>query len=534
MAAINGYINKHVEVMSPNRRILLNIIATYGRSLYALAIGLVTARWALQALGVSDYGVMGVVGGLAGFISFFNGILAAAVGRFYAISVGKASVKGCEAEGLIECRRWFSTAMFLHTLMPTVLMAIGYPIGVWAVRCFLSIPPDRVSDCVWVFRFVCVSCFISMVTVPVSAMYTAKQYIAELTIYSIITTTLNACFLYYMVTHPGVWLAKYAFWTALLSVLPNTIICLRGVCLFKECRIIPKYLLSWMQIKQLAYFVGMWTCGGVAWLLRVQGINILINKFFGVRVNAAMAIANNVDAHTKSLSGSMLGAFHPAITSAYGAGDLDRMRALAYRASKLSLLFILIFMLPLGLELEKVLQIWLKNPPEYVYGLCLMVFAVTITDQSTIGQMIAINTRGKILWPTVFQSGSLLMGFPLAWLFCWLGWGVYSVVAALLLSMACCSACRVWFARRFASMSGWYWVRRIFVPVVVGASISVAIGLIPRLFMVPSVGRIVIVGLLCDATFIILSWRVLLDVDEREFLIGRFESIYRNFRAKMK
>jgi hypothetical protein len=269
-------------------------------------------------------------------------------------------------------------------------------------------------------------------------------------------------------------------------------------------------------------------------LLRVQGINILINKFFGVRVNAAMAIANNVDAHTKSLSGSMLGAFHPAITSAYGAGDFDRMRALAYRASKLSLLFILIFMLPLGLELEKVLQIWLKNPPEYVYGLCLMVFAVTITDQSTIGQMIAINTRGKILWPTVFQSGSLLMGFPLAWLFCWLGWGVYSVVAGLLLSMASCAAWRIWFARSLVSMSAWYWVKRIFIPVVIGAVVSAAIGLIPRLFMAPSFGRIVTVGLLCDATFIMLAWGVLLDVDEREFLKRRVGLLYRNLVDRIK
>ena len=520
--------------MSPNRRIFLNIIATYGRSLYALAVGLITARWALEALGVADYGVMGVVGGLVGFISFFNGILAAAVGRFYAISVGRASVKGHESEGLNECRRWFSTAVFLHTFLPTILMVIGYPIGIWAVRNFLTIPVDRVSDCIWVFRFVCASCYISMVTVPVSAMYTAKQYIAELTIYSVVTTTLNACFLYYMVTHPGVWLAKYAFWTALLSVLPNIIICLRGICLFKECRLIPKSMLSWGQIKQLAYFVGMWTCGGVAWLLRVQGINILINKFFGVRVNAAMAIANNVDAHTKSLSGSMLGAFNPAITSAYGSGDLERMRALAYRASKLSLLFILVFMLPLGLELEKVLQIWLKNPPEYVYGLCLMVFAVTITDQSTIGQMIAINTRGKILWPTVFQSGSLLMGFPLAWLFCWLGWGVYSVVAALLLSMASCSVWRIWFARSLVSMSAWYWLKRIMIPIAIGTAFSVAIGLMPRLFMAPSFGRIVIVGLFCDATFIMLAWGVLLDVEEREFLRARLGLMYRNFMAKMK
>lgn len=511
----------------------MNIAATYGRSLYALAVGLITARWALQALGVSDYGIMGVVGGLVGFISFFNGILAAAVGRFYAIAVGKAAVKGCESEGLDECHKWFSTAVFLHALVPTILMVIGYPIGAWAVRNFLSIPAERISDSIWVFRFVCASCYISMVVVPVNAMYTAKQYIAELTLYSFVTTTLNAIFLYYMISHPGVWLAKYAFWTSLLSVVPNSIIFLRGFWLFRECRVVVKYLVSWTQIKQLVYFVGMWMCGGIAWLLRVQGINILINKYFGVKANAAMAIANSVDAHTKTLSGAMLGAFNPAIASAYGAGDLDRMRALAYRASKLSLLFILVFMLPLGLELEKVLQIWLKNPPEYVYGLCLMVFAVTITDQSTIGQMIAINTRGKLFWPTVFQSGSLLTGFPLAWFFCWLGWGMYSVVAALMLSMASCSVWRIWFARSLVSMSAWYWVKRILIPIAIGTAISAAVGLIPRLFMAPSFGRIVIVGLLCDATFIMLAWSVLLDADEREFLKGRFGLMYRNIRAKI-
>ena len=520
--------------MTENRRIFFNIIATYGRSLYSLAVGLITARWALQALGVVDYGVMGVVGGLTGFISFFNGILAAAVGRFYALSVGKARVGGCETEGLDECHRWFSTAVFLHTLVPTILMAVGYPIGVWAVRNFLAIPPERVADCVWVFRFVCVSCYIAMVTVPVSAMYTAKQYIAELTIYSVVTTTLNAFFLYYMITHPGVWLAKYAFWTSLLSVMPNTIISLRGFYLFKECRLVPKYLISWTQIKQLGYFVGMWTCGGFAWLLRVQGVNILINKYFGVKVNAAMAIANNVDAQTKSLSGAMLGAFHPAITSAYGAGDLERMRALAYRASKLSLLFILIFVMPLSLELKEVLRIWLKNPPEYVYGLCLMVFAVTITDQATIGQMIAINARGKIFWPTILQSGSLLMGFPLAWLFCWLGWGMYSVVAALLISMLSCSAWRIWLARGLVSMSAWYWVKRIMMPIIFGSLMSATIGFAPRLFMPQSFWRIVVVGIVSDMTLVMLAWFVLLDEIEREYLKGRLGMFVSRVKAKTR
>jgi hypothetical protein len=249
-------------------------------------------------------------------------------------------------------------------------------------------------------------------------------------------------------------------------------------------------------------------------------------------VNAALAIANNVDAHTKSLSGAMLGAFNPAITSAYGAGDLNRMKALAYRASKLSLLFVLIFILPLSLELEEVLRIWLKNPPEFVYGLCLMVFAVTIVDQATIGQMIAINTKGDIFWPTIFQSGSLLMGFPLALLFCCWGWGVYSVVAALLLSMISCSLWRVWFARRKVSMSAWYWIKGTVVPIMVGAVFSALVGWVPRLFMVSSITRIVVVGLICDATLALLAWTILLDEDERLFLKGRFGVLFSRLKSK--
>ena len=144
------------------------------------------------------------------FISFFNTVLASSVSRFYAYSVGRTQVKGHESSGLEECRRWFNIALFIHTLVPCVLIAIGYPVGIWAIKSFLVIPLDRVSSCIWVFRFVCVSCFIGMVNVPFSAMYTAKQYIAELTVYGVVSSTCNVAFLYYMITHPSDWLTKYS------------------------------------------------------------------------------------------------------------------------------------------------------------------------------------------------------------------------------------------------------------------------------------------------------------------------------------
>ena len=160
--------------MSPNKRIFLNIVATYGRSLYSLILGLFTGRWVLMALGHEDYGLYGVVGGMTFFLSFINGLSATAVSRFYAFEVGRASKAVIKEEGLDECRKWFNTALMVHVIIPLVCVVVGYPIGEWAVRNWLTIAPDKVESCVWVFRFACVSCFIGMVNVPFQAMYTAK------------------------------------------------------------------------------------------------------------------------------------------------------------------------------------------------------------------------------------------------------------------------------------------------------------------------------------------------------------------------
>ena len=507
--------------MSPNRRILLNIVATYGRSLYALVVGLFTARWALQILGHVDYGLMGVVGGLTGFISFFNSWIAMAVSRFYAISVGKLSVSANPEVELEECRKWFSTAIFIHTIVPVVFMLIGYPLGIWAVKNFLIIPPDRVADCVWVFRFVCVTCFVSMVAVPVSAMYTAKQYIAELTIYSFVTTTINAGILYYMLIHPGVWLAKYAFCSCCLSVLPQAIIMLRGWWMFDECRLRLRYCISKERFRGLAYFVGWWSFGCFGGLLRGQGIQILVNKYFGPQVNASMTVANSVNTHTTTLSGAMLGAFQPAIVSACGAGDETRMRSLAYRACKFSMLFILVFMLPLALELHEILRVWLINPPRYVYGLCLAIFATTLIDQSAVGHMLAVNAKGKIAMYQMALGTCHLLSLPLAWLFCALGYGVYFVAIALFLTMAFCALGRVWFARKLAGMSARYWALSIMLPILIVTTCGTFFGLLPRFFMEESFSRIVVTTIFCEVTFIPLVWFVLFDNSEREFVLKK-------------
>lgn len=509
--------------MTANRRIFLNIVATYGRSLFSLASGLFISRWVLAALGKVDFGLYGVVGGLAVFVTFINLLLSQATARFYAFSVGRAKVSG--EEGLEDCRRWFNTAVFIHTVVPCVLIAVGYPLGVYAVEHWLTIPADRMSACIWVFRYVCISCFIGMLNVPFGAMYTAKQEIAELTVYSFAQTLVNLCFMYFMVTHPGDWLERYALWMCAVSVVPQLIICVRAVKVYPECKYNRAYLWSATRVRQLGAFACWQAFGGLGFILRGQGIQILINKYFGPTINGSMAIANQVSGSAQTLSSALQGAFAPAITNSCGAGDLEQMRAFAYRTCKFGMLLALIFVLPLALELRTVIQLWLGDPPAYAVELCWYVLIMAIIDKSSAGHMLAVSATGKIAAYQTFLGGSLILTLPLAWIFVALKWGVCSVGWAMIATMLVCAWGRVWFARSIVGMSARYWLRRIMLPVVVLLLVCFAVGCLPRLILSAGVLRLGVTTVMVEAVLLPLAFFVVLDAGERQFVLVKIRKV---------
>ena len=514
--------------MTANRRIFLNIVATYGRSVYALVCGLLTARWVLEALGQVDFGLYGLVGGLAVFIGFFNMLLSAATSRFYAFSVGQATKNaagGDKDTGLEECRKWFSTAVMLHTIVPCVLIVVGYPLGIYAVENLLTIPPERLGACVWVFRFVCISCFIGMINVPFNAMYTAKQYIAELTIYSFFQTTANVAFVCFMVTHPGDWLAKYALWMCVVASLPQAIICLRALNVFSECRFKMEYAWSMSRTKQLSSFAFWQAFGGLGAIACGQGIQILINKYFGPSINASMSISNQISAQTQTLAGALQGAFSPAITTACGTGEYDKMCSLAFRTCKFGILLGLLFILPLALELETVLELWLVNPPPYTKELCWCVLAAAIIDKSSSGHMLAVNAKGKIAAYQAFLGTALILTLPIAWVFVKFGWGVSSIGFAILIGTTICAWGRVWFARRLVGMSARHWLFKLLSPVAIIIILTGLLGYSSRLFMEPGLCRVLVTTCLCELVLLPLSWFVLIDVNERQFVLVRIKMI---------
>ena len=487
----------------------------------------------LAALGKEDFGLYGVVGGLTVFIAFLNSLLSMATGRFYAFAEGKAkkaTEDGLGEVGLEECRQWFSTALLLHTAIPVVLIAIGYPLGMHAVEHWLTIPSDRLYACRWVFRFVCISCFVGMVNVPFYAMYTAKQYIAELTIYSFSSTTANVFFMYYMVTHPGDWLAKYALWMCLVSIIPQFIICIRAMKVFPECRLRLSYLWSLHRIKSLSSFAFWQAFGGLGSILRGQGIQILVNKFFGPIYNASMSIANQVSIHSQTLSSAMQGAFAPAITTAYGAGKYDEMCKLAYLMCKFGMLFALAIILPLALELRAVLTLWLVEPPPFAVELCWCILLTAIIDKSTAGHMLAVAAKGEIAAYQTFLGGSLILTLPLAWLFVKRDMGFVSIGWAMIVTLAICAWGRLWFAKKLVAMSIRYWLFKIMIPICIVSLVSAIVGFSARLLLPSGLIRVGVTTAFCEFALIPISWFALLDKSERQYVSNVYHRIFRTFK----
>jgi O-antigen/teichoic acid export membrane protein len=508
--------------MTENKRILLNIAATYGRSLYGIVLGLLCGRWSLMALGEVDYGLYGLVGGLVVFISFFNNILAGANSRFYAFTIGAANTASDKAAALEESRRWFNVSLFVHMWIPIVLVAIGYPIGVYAIEHWLTIPSERILSCVWVFRFVCASCFVAMINVPFSAMYGARQYLAELTIYSFIQSTLNAVILYYMITHPGVWIVKYAAWTCIINVIPQIFICLRACIVFPECHLSTSYMWDVDRLKKLGGFAGWQFIGCLCGMLRTQGMMIVINKFFGATMNAAQAIGNHVQGQCTSFAGAMQGAFVPVITQACGAGDYIKMNKFVIRTCKFNVLLSLMFMVPLAIELPQVMKLWLGNPPSYSVGLCYCAMLFYIVGCCTVGHMVAVIATGKIASYYLTLGSISIFTLPLAILAGYIFRDVF-VVSACVIFMECINSVgRIYFAKLYCGTSVGEWFKNVFIPLLASLLFPVAVGILPRFCMAESFLRVCVTTILCEAVYLPLSWFVSLSDEERKFVINKF------------
>lgn len=506
--------------LSPNKRIALNFIATYGRSLYALLLGLFSTRWVLAALGNSDFGLWGVVGSIVIVIGFLNGILGNSVGRYYAYAIGEIDYldKAVARENLV---RWFNAAVSIHFILPLVLCTIGYPIGIYAIRHWLVIPECRKLACEHVFILSLIAAFVTMSGTPYVAMYRARQLIAELSIWGIIQTTILFCYAYYLMSYNGDRLVAYAFIMTAVPVFITLIQIYRARKKFGECRLYRRYLFNrefLLKIFSFSFWEFFATGGDI---VRAQGTAFLINRSFGATTNAAWAVSAQVSGHTTALSSAMISSITPALTTAAGAHDYRRMVQLAFAASKFGAIFILMFAIPLILEMEYVLNLWLKTPPEYAAPLCRCMLIALVCHKLGWGHHMAVLADGRV--KALLASNGAISAATIFLVFGFIkaGWGPASVGIAFILSYMSLTISRVYYSRKLCNMSVRYWLSRIVMPIVFLCAVVVATGLGVRKVLEPSFIRLCATTITTTVMFCCMIWLCVLTNTEKEKCRGK-------------
>jgi len=499
--------------MKSSSRIAINTAATYTRSLLGVGLALFSSRWILQALGASDFGLFHVVGSLIVFLTFFNSVMASSAARHFAFAIGKGDTD--------DVNRWFNTSLSIHLLLPSVLIALGWPIAEYAIRNWL------------VFRISLIGAFVNMASIPFIAMFNAKQRIAEVSMWAMLQTFMVFGLAWMLTKVSTDRLIFYAIGMVGTHVLIHSIKIIRARILFPECHIRLKTGFDFSRMKELLNFAG-WTMIGVSGgMLRNQGSSILLNVHFGPAVNAAYGIANQVSTQTNALSSSLMGAISPEITSREGRGQRNSMISLSSQASKLGTYLALLMSIPLIMEAQYVLNLWLVTPPEHAVILCQLMLMTFIVDKLTAGYMFAVNAYGKIAFYQASVGVLLFLTLPLAWIFLKLGLPPASVGIAFVIMQALCSIGRIWWVKRLFNVGTNLWTSSVAIPCVIVAGVSVLAACLLIIYLEPSFQRLMLVC--CSTALCMLSfgWFFGTNDKEREFIKGTYKGALNTLRASI-
>jgi O-antigen/teichoic acid export membrane protein len=507
--------------MTPSQRIALNTIATYTRSVFSAALGLFSMRWVLGALGPSDFGLFSVVGSIITFIVFLNGIMGGSAARHFAYSIGEGDAD--------KVNQWFNAAFSIHLILPIILILVGWPIGEYCINHVLTIPHDRIATSLWVFRISLLSAFFSMVTIPFSAMFTAKQHITTLAVWGTLQTVLSFIFAFCLTRMSGDRLLIYAVGTVAIAIFMQVGLSVQAIIVFRECRIRRTQWFDLERFKKILSYAVWNMIGCFGGILRNQGSSLLLNIYFGPKVNAAYGIANSITAQAMTLSSAMTGAFSPEITASEGRGERNHMLAVALRMCKFSTLLVMLFAIPLIAEIDYVLRLWLHDVPLYAGTLCQLMLIMFLIDQLTVGYMSAVNAQGKIAAYQATLGTILVLTLPLAWVLINVGFPPTGVGFAFVINMFLVSLGRVFWGRHLLGMPVKKWLAQVVVPCTIVGALSTVAAVAPLWWFSSSFTRFFLVTVASAIATILAGWFIALNASERSFFARNAASMKERF-----
>ena len=504
--------------MSTSTRVLKNTGYLYIKMAITVFISLYTTRLVLNALGASDFGVFGVVGGVITMLGFLNGAMSSATQRYMSYSEGE---RNKERQKYI-----FNNSLILHW---GIAILVGVTLEVAALLFFngiLNIDPTRIVAAKWVYHFMVISTLFTVISVPYDAAINAHENMLFYSIIGVLESILKLVVAFYVVYTSYDKLIVYGLLMSLIAVI--LLIVRQVYCLLKydECRMCIRKYYSLSVIRELTGFAGWNFIGAAGSLIGNCGANVVVNHYFGTSVNAAQNVGSQLRGQMMAFSNNMLKALNPVIVKKEGAGDRASMLKFSMTGSKLSFLIFAVLAIPFIVETPYILRLWLKNVPDWTICFSRFQMIIALMEQLTITLGTTLGAAGKIKEFNIF--GSVARFVPLFLYIAIFACGaqpywIYLII--LINSGLIINAYTIYQCKKFCGLSLKEFGMSVLFPCCFCSIFAYILGSVPTLFMDETIYRLLIS---CSVTLIVyfaVTYFVGFNMEEKILIRNLFNKI---------
>ncbi len=422
-----------------NKRIAKNTLFLYIRSTLLLLINLYTSRVVLKALGVEDYGIYNVVGGVVSLFTVISGTLASASQRFITYALGE--------NDNTRLKKVFSNSLTLHIVLGIIVVILLEVVGIWMLHSQLNIPVDRKGVANIVLQCSIITLFFGMISVPYNALIIAHEKMSAFAYISIIEGTLKLMIALFLLQCKDDKLIVFAFLHLFVSVFLRMIYSFYSRKHFIEARKITFHI-DKNLFKQMFSFAGWNLLGQGSMILRNQGIDVLLNIFFGVSVNAAKGISNQVQHAVTHFAGNFSVSIRPQLTMSIAQKDYPRTHSLIFHGSRMYFFMMMIFTVPLMVITSDVLNLWLVEVPTFAVEM--VAISLLYIQSNTLSRLLidSILANGEIRSFQIFAGGTKLLALPIALLVLNMGGSPLTGIWVNIALDICCRGVELYYARK--------------------------------------------------------------------------------------
>lgn len=502
-----------------NARLAKNTMFLYFRMIFIMAVTLYTSRVVLRVLGVEDFGIFNVVAGVVAMFGFLNSSMSATTQRFISYSLGK---------GDANLNKVFSTCVLTHALIALGVLVLVESVGLWFLYNKMIIPEVRMDAAFWVFQFSALSTVVTVMSIPFNADIIAHEKMSAFAYISIVEVCLKLLIVFLLDVGNIDKLVLYAF--LLLLVQCGIFLTYMGYCLrhFKESRF--RFVYEKKLFSEVFSFAGWNLWGYLASILYTQGLNILLNVFFGPVVNAARGLANQVDGAIRLFASNFQMAINPQIVKTYAAKDLESMHRLVFRSSKFSFFLLLALSLPVMIETPVILRLWLSTVPDWTASFLRLMLVVVIVDSVANPLMTSAAATGRIKLYQSVLGGIQLLIVPVAYVVLRMGGEPNSVFVVHICICLIAFAVRLFIVRGMIGLSIKKYLMEVCVKSGVVTVVATVLPLTLYFSMNNSLLSAIVVVFVSLGSVAVSAYAIGLTKSERVFVSGKIGQILAKFK----